>query len=90
MAGNSRQEEGPHNQLANFILSLGDDVYAKNMNFTALAKKAKKTKLNSKGKLSVRSGSANRSSAGRRRCCSVLSTGSLNTRAKNCIKSTPG
>ena len=32
-----------HNELANYILSLGDEIYIENMNFTALARRAKET-----------------------------------------------
>ena len=39
-----------HNQLANFILSLGDEIYVEDMNFKALVKRAKKTEKNEKGK----------------------------------------
>ncbi len=39
-----------HSQLANRILSCGDEVYVETMNFKALAKRTKETKKNQKGK----------------------------------------
>ena len=39
-----------HECLANHIVSLGDTVYVEKMNFSGLAKKAKKTEVNDKGK----------------------------------------
>lgn len=43
-----------HNKLANYILSLGDEIYVEDMRFSALSKRTKIAKLNSKGKLSRR------------------------------------
>lgn len=39
-----------HNELANYLLSFGNEHYIEGMHFRALAKKAKETKTNSKGK----------------------------------------
>ncbi len=39
-----------HAQIANRILSCGNEVYVETMNFQALAKRAKETKVNPKGK----------------------------------------
>ena len=39
-----------HGKIANRILSCGDEVYVEKMNFRALAKRAKETKINTKGK----------------------------------------
>ena len=39
-----------HNELANRLLSFGDEHYIEEMRFRALAKRAKETKTNSKGK----------------------------------------
>ncbi|MGE8079832.1 hypothetical protein [Peribacillus loiseleuriae] len=39
-----------HSQLANRILSCGDEVYVETMNFKALAKRTKETRKNQKGK----------------------------------------
>ncbi|MDR3560112.1 MAG: transposase [Negativicutes bacterium] len=39
-----------HNVLANFVLSLGDEIYVEKMNFKALVKRDKKSELNSKRK----------------------------------------
>ena len=39
-----------HNELANYILSLGNEVYVEDINFKALVKRAKKTEKNIKGK----------------------------------------
>jgi len=39
-----------HNELANYILSLGDEIYVESMNFKGLVKRAKKTEINEKGK----------------------------------------
>ena len=39
-----------HGKIANRILSCGDEVYVEKMNFRALAKRAKETKINAKGK----------------------------------------
>lgn len=39
-----------HECLANHIISLGDTIYVETMNFSGLAKRAKKTEKNSKGR----------------------------------------
>lgn len=39
-----------HECLANYIISLGDTIYVETMNFAGLAKRAKKTEKNSKGR----------------------------------------
>jgi hypothetical protein len=39
------QKKQAHNIIANYILSLGDEIYVENMNFAALAKRAKKTEV---------------------------------------------
>ena len=39
-----------HGKIANRILSCGNEVYVEKMNFRALAKRAKETKINTKGK----------------------------------------
>lgn len=39
-----------HECLANYIISLGDTIYIETMNFAGLAKRAKKTEKNSKGR----------------------------------------
>ena len=41
-----------HEHLANEILSLGDDVYAEDMNYRGLQRRAKETTINSRGKFS--------------------------------------
>lgn len=41
-----------HNELANNLLSFGDEHYIEEMRFRALAKRAKESKTNSKGKIS--------------------------------------
>lgn len=39
-----------HELLANYIISLGDNIYVETMNFSALQKRSKKTEKNDKGK----------------------------------------
>lgn len=39
-----------HEQMANYIISLGDNIYVETMNFKGLQRRAKKTEKNDKGK----------------------------------------
>lgn len=50
----SRIRKQSHERLANYILSLGDEIYVEKMRFSGLAKRTKEAKINSKGKLSRR------------------------------------
>ena len=43
-----------HDKIANRILSCGDEVYVEKMNFRALAKRGKETKINVKGKFGTK------------------------------------